>query len=65
MTVHWGSGIVKKKEDEVFLCFVAVAPYAGAWIEIKTLRLLPLASPVAPYAGAWIEIRIICIHELK
>ena len=33
-----------------------VAPYTGAWIEIRfrwPYRLLPL---VAPYTGAWIEI---------
>ena len=34
----------------------AVAPYAGAWIEIA--RPVCCTSPVsvAPYAGAWIEI---------
>ncbi len=36
-------------------CF-AVAPYAGAWIEIPIATYLSMASPVAPYAGAWIEI---------
>ena len=34
----------------------AVAPYAGAWIEILLpAHKHPLFS-VAPYAGAWIEI---------
>ena len=36
-------------------CF-AVAPYAGAWIEIYILDTLRLLIQVAPYAGAWIEI---------
>ena len=38
----------------------AVAPLAGAWIEIITsppINILPL---VAPLAGAWIEIMITC-----
>ena len=34
----------------------AVAPYAGAWIEIYILDTLRLLIQVAPYAGAWIEI---------
>ena len=34
-----------------------VAPYAGAWIEIKVCTvLLCFLDLVAPYAGAWIEI---------
>ena len=36
-------------------CF-AVAPYAGAWIEIVKNCALNLGGVVAPYAGAWIEI---------
>ena len=36
-------------------CF-AVAPYAGAWIEIPIATYLSMASPVAPDAGAWIDI---------
>ena len=36
----------------------AVAPFAGAWIEIAgMLPDLPAAADVAPFAGAWIEIR--------
>ncbi|SPF49133.1 hypothetical protein SBF1_4320013 [Candidatus Desulfosporosinus infrequens] len=39
-----------------FLLVFAVAPYAGAWIEIN-INLVCNGSPnVAPYAGAWIEI---------
>ena len=35
----------------------SVAPYAGAWIEIKNLsRGFGFVAVVAPYAGAWIEI---------
>lgn len=34
----------------------AVAPFAGAWIEITALFTLRSNSAVAPFAGAWIEI---------
>ena len=34
----------------------AVAPYAGAWIEILEWPWLSAEQWVAPYAGAWIEI---------
>ena len=34
----------------------AVAPHAGAWIEISTCSAITSGSPVAPHAGAWIEI---------
>ena len=34
----------------------AVAPYAGAWIEIYSGTFTKLSGNVAPYAGAWIEI---------
>ena len=33
-----------------------VAPFAGAWIEIKGEDVLSLPLFVAPFAGAWIEI---------
>ena len=33
----------------------AVAPYAGAWIEIDLARQELNRLNVAPYAGAWIE----------
>ena len=39
-------------------CF-AVAPYAGAWIEIFKKSYDEILAQVAPYAGAWIEI---CKH---
>ena len=38
-------------------CF-AVAPYAGAWIEIEAAGVVKPTDWVAPYAGAWIEIII-------
>ena len=37
-------------------CMGQVAPYAGAWIEIKRHVGYFLPLNVAPYAGAWIEI---------
>ena len=40
-----------KKEDHP-----RVAPFAGAWIEIKHMFILHLMAKVAPFAGAWIEI---------
>jgi len=33
-----------------------VAPYAGAWIEMKCSVRISSTICVAPYAGAWIEI---------
>ena len=33
-----------------------VAPFAGAWIEIKGGLKVALETVVAPFAGAWIEI---------
>ena len=34
----------------------AVAPHAGAWIEILIITQMIMAQIVAPHAGAWIEI---------
>ena len=39
----------------LYISTLVVAPYAGAWIEIKKLLFILLTSTVAPYAGAWIE----------
>ena len=40
-----------------------VAPFTGAWIEIKG-TIFPLKSvSVAPFTGAWIEI-IKCIYRI-
>ena len=33
-----------------------VAPYTGAWIEIKYTSASEALTEVAPYTGAWIEI---------
>ena len=33
-----------------------VAPYTGAWIEIKNVGRVTVVNNVAPYTGAWIEI---------
>ena len=35
-----------------------VAPFAGAWIEMRTADRGPNGYHVAPFAGAWIEITI-------
>ena len=40
--------------------FEAVAPFAGAWIEIKIPTDILVLVLVAPFAGAWIEIASIC-----
>ena len=42
-----------KSDDD--LCKIAVAPYAGAWIETVKAILSAQDKGVAPYAGAWIE----------
>ena len=34
---------------------MAVAPYAGAWIETQYAQMANNPNQVAPYAGAWIE----------
>ena len=36
----------------------AVAPHAGAWIEISLTSLCKSSAVVAPHAGAWIEISL-------
>ena len=47
----------------IILCIFAVAPHAGAWIEIeKNPPLAPKGYRVAPHAGAWIEILSV-VHE--
>ena len=42
-----------EKKSHVF----AVAPHAGAWIEMKQSGDRLIFDRVAPHAGAWIEIR--------
>ena len=41
-----------------YLGSFAVAPLAGAWIEIINLSFKPNGYIVAPLAGAWIEISV-------
>ena len=36
----------------------AVAPLAGAWVEITVMKRIQSSYPVAPLAGAWVEIVI-------
>ena len=38
------------------LVIFAVAPFAGAWIEIARQAVMGNGDFVAPFAGAWIEI---------
>ena len=40
----------------IILWNIAVAPFAGAWIEIMVLQQKKPCVVVAPFAGAWIEI---------
>ena len=40
------------------MCVFAVAPLAGAWIEIELIEVPAEDRSVAPLAGAWIEIMI-------
>ena len=42
----------------IYNCNPAVAPYTGAWIEIKILLFFRYLKIVAPYTGAWIEIKV-------
>ena len=37
----------------------AVAPFAGAWIEMLSKTYDKAADSVAPFAGAWIEMQTI------
>ena len=41
-----------EKKSHVF----AVAPHAGAWIEMSRSNTAAVQTYVAPHAGAWIEI---------
>ena len=42
-----------KSDDD--LCKIAVAPFAGAWIETANDGTYKWIDKVAPFAGAWIE----------
>lgn len=41
---------------------IAVAPLAGAWIEITSSCVVLLRYCVAPLAGAWIEIMVTLMY---
>ena len=41
----------------------AVAPFAGAWIEMLTGKIWSTWICVAPFAGAWIEIQNLSRHR--
>ena len=47
------------------ICFVGVAPFAGAWIEMMNSSGEAVLIGVAPFAGAWIEIRSYLSISLK
>ena len=47
------------KDPQVKLCIFAVAPLAGAWIEIPTRARVSGRRSVAPLAGAWIEMLVL------
>ena len=40
-----------------------VTPYAGVWIEIRTIYLIGFLFPVTPYAGVWIEMLNLSFYE--
>ena len=44
------------KIDRGSLCDFAVAPHAGAWVEISVILPPKQDQIVAPHAGAWVEI---------
>ena len=50
-----------EKKSHVF----AVAPHAGAWIEMQMQNEAIKATVVAPHAGAWIEIVNPCFAEVE
>ena len=47
------------------LLVLAVAPLAGAWIEIGTTDVMRGKLLVAPLAGAWIEIRMQDVQKTR
>ena len=50
-----------EKKSHVF----AVAPHAGAWIEILIFATVYRVLQVAPHAGAWIEILVAILFMLN
>ena len=47
---------MKSVQNNTYPLQTAVAPFAGAWIEISVAKSKYLCVAVAPFAGAWIEI---------
>ena len=47
---------MKLNETAILFILSFVAPFAGAWIEIRQLLQIEQSATVAPFAGAWIEI---------
>ena len=47
---------MKFEAQEIIRVASEVAPFTGAWIEIRGSLPLSMASRVAPFTGAWIEI---------
>ena len=48
-----------EKKSHVF----AVAPHAGAWIEMLIVSSLNSLRLVAPHAGAWIEMMLLLLEK--
>ena len=44
-------------------CGYRVAPFAGVWIEIRTVWFRDNYVYVAPFAGVWIEIVLAAIYN--
>ena len=53
------------KRNGYFLYLFAVAPHAGAWIEMVISSASWPKAWVAPHAGAWIEITIARLRDVK
>ena len=56
---------LKLSEIRLKACKDVVAPFAGAWIEIKALSEWKKKQAVAPFAGAWIEIKALSEWKKK
>ena len=46
---------LKSSHSNIVLQARLVAPFVGAWIEIRSLLTSALSISVAPFVGAWIE----------
>ena len=66
MLKFWNYLSVLAENKERFLAKTAVAPLAGAWIEIEdSICIEARSAHVAPLAGAWIEITRIMDQMMK